>query len=444
MKKKKKTYKRELPDNYRPALEDDVPEGRACGNCFFYNEDNVRGDEAFCERWKEYVRGDYYCNAWREELESRQVGLTPPSYMRASARRGLKWHEDGKSGSGLVPRTVREARAMAEGNMTPDKWVRTRAWIARHLVDMDAPAAQPGNENYPSPGAVAMALWGGGGTKRSAQRALAYAEGVVARLEKENEGRAKGEALSKIETRVTPTEFEVREDGDGMRFSGYAAVWDSPSEPLPFTERIQRGAFKYSLKKARNDIKFLWNHDAGEILGSTRSGTLTLTEDNYGLRVEGILPNTSRGRDVAELLRRADVDSMSFGFSVPQGGDEWNEDGTERTLKSVRLFEVSLVAYPAYSATAGTASVRGIDKLAKRADLDADALADAILALEEGEEISQETGEMLIQAITSLLGSSSEEEPEVEQNSEDTSEENSDANMLELKKKKLELLLKRV
>jgi uncharacterized protein len=55
---------RELPDNYRPALEDDVPEGRACGNCRFYDESNTQGERAFCQRWEEYVRGDYYCNAW--------------------------------------------------------------------------------------------------------------------------------------------------------------------------------------------------------------------------------------------------------------------------------------------------------------------------------------------------------------------------------------------
>jgi len=71
------------------------------------------------------------------------------------------------SGDGVVDRTIREARAMAEGNVTADKWVRLRAWIARHLVDMDAPQNTPGDENYPGPGAVAMALWGGGGSKRS-------------------------------------------------------------------------------------------------------------------------------------------------------------------------------------------------------------------------------------------------------------------------------------
>jgi HK97 family phage prohead protease len=370
-----------------------------------------------------------------EEMETsgaeyREVNLEPPAYMRAAARRGLAYYEEGLGGDGLVERTIREARAMASGNVTADKWVRIRAWIARHLPDLDSPAARPDSPDYPSPGVVAHLLWGSGPSKRAAQRALAYAEGVVARIEEENEGRAKGEALSKIETRTTPTQIEVREDGEGMRFSGYAAIFNSASEPLPFIERIAPGAFRKSLR-SRNDIKFLWNHDAGEVLGSTRAGTLNLYEDERGLRVEGMLPNTSRGRDTAELLRRGDVDAMSFGFSVPSGGDEWSEDGSERTLKSVRLFEVSLVSWPAYSATGGTVAVRGLDKVAKRASIDADALADAVYKLEEGETLSEDEGRLIQQAVESLM-------PKAEGGEPDGSVGQA---MLALKKKKLELLL---
>jgi HK97 family phage prohead protease len=55
---------RELPDDYRLSLEDDVPTGRACGNCRFYDESDRQDDSARCTRWAEYVRGDYYCDAW--------------------------------------------------------------------------------------------------------------------------------------------------------------------------------------------------------------------------------------------------------------------------------------------------------------------------------------------------------------------------------------------
>ena len=360
-------------------------------------------------------------------LEVRDVNLDPPAYMRAAARRGLAYYEEGKGGDGLVERTIREARAMAAGNVTADKWVRIRAWIARHLVDLDSPAAQPSSPDYPSAGVVAHLLWGSGPSKRAAQRALDYAEGVVARIEAENEGRAKGEALSKIETRVGTSEFEIRETGDGMYFEGYAAVFNSPSEPLPFIERIAPGAFKRSID-ARNDIKLLWNHDTGSVLGSTRAGTLRMFEDERGLKVSAQLPNTSLGRDTAELIRRGDVSAMSFGFSVPSGGDEWSADGSERTLKSVRLHEVSIVAFPAYSGTAGTTMVRGLDKVAERAEIDPDALADAIFKLEEGGELSEEEGRLLSQAVSSSTVKA------------ETEEAQGDLAMLELKKKKLSLL----
>lgn len=366
--------------------------------------------------------------------EQREVNLKPPAYMRAAARQGLRYYEEGKGGSGLVDKTIREARAMAAGNVTAEKWVRIRAWIARHLVDLDSPAARPDSADYPSAGVVAHLLWGSGPSKRGAQRALAYAEGVVARLEAQNEGRAKGEALSKIETRTNSSEFEVREDDNGMTFEGYAAVFNSDSAPLPFIERIAPGAFTRSLD-ARNDIKLLWNHDTGSVLGSTRAGTLKLWQDDRGLRVQGSLPNTTAGRDAAELIRRGDVDSMSFGFSVPQGGDEWSKDGSQRTLKSVRLHEVSIVAFPAYASTAGTTSVRGLESVAVRANVDADALADAMVKVEEGQALTEDEGRLLKQVVDSLLPETQEAKAE---------EPSTDLSMLELKKKKLALLMERI
>ena len=434
---------RELPEAYRPANTEDVPEGRACGNCLFYKEEQQNEEGlSYCSRWEDYVRGDYYCDAWEGEsvdddddeeveLETREVDLTPPAYMRASARRGLEWYEEGLGGDGLVERTIREARAMAEGNVTADKWVRLRAWIARHMDDLDAPAANPDNDNFPSAGVVAMALWGGGTTKRSARRAMEYADGVVSRIEEENEGRgAKGEALSKFEQRVMVSDLEIRSE-NGMTLEGYAAVFNSRSENLGgFTEMIAPGAFTQTLK-ARNDIKLLWNHDTSSVLGSTRAGTLQLREDDKGLRVMAELPDTNLGRDIAYLVKRGDIDSFSFGFSVME--DSWNSAGNERTLESVRLFEVSLVSFPAYSATAGTAVVRGLDKLAQRADVDADELADALLKVEGGEAISPEQKSLLSKVIDTLSPEEAEEQGE---------EFDSQA-WLDLKKTKLEYLKKK-
>ena len=367
--------------------------------------------------------------------ETREVNLTAPAYMRAAARRGLEYYREGKGGDGLVDRTIREARAMAEGNITADKWVRIAAWIARHLGDLDSPDANPSSPNYPSAGVVAHLLWGSGPSKSSANRTMKYAEGVVSRLEEENRASIsqESEQMAKIEKRTNEVQFELRavENGDGMTFTGYAAVFNSPSEPLPFIERIAPGAFKRSLK-ARNDIKLLWNHDTGSVLGSTRAGTLKLEEDAHGLRVTAMLPETSLGKDVRTLVQRGDVNAMSFGFSVPANGDSWNTEGTERTLRSVRIHEVSIVAFPAYSQTAGTATVRSFDGVAKRAEVDADQLADAMLAIEDGKDLSLEQSELLSKVIQRLTP-----QEEVEDNSEDLT-------ALELKKKKFELLMKRL
>jgi HK97 family phage prohead protease len=184
--------------------------------------------------------------------------------------------------------------------------------------------------------------------------------------------------------------------------------------------------------KARNDIKLLWNHETGAVLGSTRAGTLSLVEDERGLKVNAKIAPTSYGRDAAILIKRGDVTGFSFGFSMPaRGGDEWNSEGTERVLKSVRLHEVSLTPFPAYQATNGTASVRGLDKIALRAGVDADALADALLKVENGEDISGDDRNLLHTVIDEL----SPEAPAA------LEADTKGLEMLALKKKKLQLLM---
>ena len=443
---------RELPDNYRPALAEDVPEGRACGNCFFFNEDRVNeaGDKAWCERWDDFVDGGYYCNAWEPDDsddddmgELRAINQEAPAYMRAAARRGLEYYEDGLAGDGVTAGTIREARAMARGEVSDDKWVRIAAWIARHLVDLDSPDADPSSDNYPSAGVVAHLLWGSGPSKRAAQRTKEYADSVVARIRAEETTRmtnknkwldvARAIALKidgpqpeskQPEVRVNTTNFEVRADGDGMSFTGYASVFNSPSEDLGgFIEYVAPGAFKRSLQ-SRNEVKLLWNHDAGEPLASLRGGTMQLVEDEVGLKVTAQLPNTTRGRDVAELLRTKVIDSMSFGFNVIK--DSWSRDGQTRTLESVRLFEASIVSFAAYPAT--TATVRSTQPT-----INPDELADALLKLESGEELDEANAALITEVVNKLKANPGVEE--VIDNSLD---------LLDLKKKQFDLLLKRI
>ena len=217
-----------------------------------------------------------------------------------------------------------------------------------------------------------------------------------------------------------------------MTFVGYAAKFNEPSENLGgFIEYVERGAFTRSLK-SRNDVMLLWNHDAGEPLASTRSGTLKLTEDEVGLRVEAKLPMTTRGKDLAVLLRDGIVRKMSFGFNVIK--DSWNSEGTERRLKSVKLFEVSAVVWPAYAST--EASVRGLDKVAKRASVDADQLADVMLKIEEGADLTADQAQLMKTVVDQLAPRSDEPTSDVV-STEETS-------LLAVKQKQLDLLLKRV
>jgi uncharacterized protein len=371
----------------------------------------------------------------------RAVNQEPPAYMRAAARRGLELNAEGKGGDGLTEKTIREARLMADGQVSDDKWIRIAAWIARHMPDLDAPQNNdPNDSGYPGAGLVAHLLWGSGPSKRAAQRTMEYAQGVVERIRREEEQarwasvnvqlREKKEEKmpSTVERRVNDVTFEIRQgevDANKMTFTGYAAVFNSPSEPLPFTEYIMPGAFKRSLK-SRNEVKLFMNHNMDIVLGSTRAKTLRLTEDSKGLLAEAVLPDTTAGRDLSVLMQRGDVNSMSFGFSVPAKGDRWANDGMTRELHQIRLHEVSIVTgFPAYEAT--TASVRSIDALATRTGMSADVLADALTRLEAGENLSLDHASTINEAVTKLKESVPNE-----------------AELVAIKQKHLDLMLKAI
>ena len=253
-----------------------------------------------------------------------------------------------------------------------------------------------------------------------ANRFLPIAEALITKLW--------GETRSKErEIRTLDINPELRAiDETGMRFSGYAAIFNSASRDLGgFVEFIKPGAFARSLA-SRNKIMLLWNHDTSAPLASTRNGSLTLREDERGLFVEATLPDTTLGRDIAAQVRSGLTDSMSFGFQVKR--DSWNTRGDQRTLEDVALFEVSLVTSEAYAATAGTVSVRNYVATAEKNEIDADLLADAMNDFEQGNELSAEKAGV-IQAVLEKLTAS-------------TPEETVSPELLAIKRKQFELLLK--
>lgn len=159
---------------------------------------------------------------------------------------------------------------------------------------------------------------------------------------------------NKKELRMLPLkEIRINESDGGTCIEGHAAVFDSWSETLggifPFKEKVRKGAFAESIGK--DDIRALFNHDPNYVLGRNRAGTLELVEDDVGLRVRIAPPDTSWARDITTSIRRGDISQMSIGFVVED--DEWSsKDGIDtRELKKVRLFDVSPVTFPAYTAT---------------------------------------------------------------------------------------------
>ena len=343
------------------------------------------------------------------EMVERVVDLALPEYIQMAAMRGLEYYEAGRAGDGIVERTIREARLMSRGEVSEDKVVRVSAWAARHLVDLDAEDNRdPDADGFPGAGAVAFYLWGIDPLDPSP--AIRWFDEKADQIREEERSlsvAAGGATLSTMDNavetrRITVNEFELRNatEGAGMTFVGYGAVFNSDSEPLPFTERIAPGAFSRSLR-SRNEIKMFVNHDTTQVLASKRAGTLRLSEDSHGLRVEADLPDTTAGRDMAFLIKRGDVADMSFGFSVPRGGDSWSDDGATRELREVRLHEVSIVTgFPAYAAT--TASVRSLDGLVEATGLEADKLNAAITALENGDELDEAHASILDAAIGRL------------------------------------------
>lgn len=162
--------------------------------------------------------------------------------------------------------------------------------------------------------------------------------------------------MSDIERRsfaVDGLGVETRENGQ-RRLIGHAAVFNALSEDLGgFREMIAPGAFADAIGK--DDVRALFNHDPNFVLGRTRSQTLRLSEDERGLAIAIDLPDTQTIRDlVVAPIERGDVSQMSFAFAVRPNGQDWAKDDegrVVRTLKRVRLFDVSPVTYPAYPQT---------------------------------------------------------------------------------------------
>jgi len=154
------------------------------------------------------------------------------------------------------------------------------------------------------------------------------------------------------------------------KISGYAAVFNKISEDLGgFREKIKFGAFSDSI--VDDDIRALFNHDPNFVLGRSANNTLELMENRHGLKVEITPPGTQWANDLLVSINRGDISQMSFGFSVLDDAWEMKDGENLRTLKKVRLYDVSPVTFAAYPQTkvnTNSIDVEATRRLALRID----------------------------------------------------------------------------
>lgn len=167
------------------------------------------------------------------------------------------------------------------------------------------------------------------------------------------EGERKMQAAKKEVRLAEIRALEPIGDNNEMLVEGRAIVYDRPAlmyeiDGLKYYEVIARGALDGADLK---DVPFKYNHsDAVMVMARTRNKTLELIPDDQGLLIRAKLANTTAGRDLYELIKRGDIDKMSFAFTVAE--DSYDKETRTRTIKRFkRIWDVSAVDTPAYQDT---------------------------------------------------------------------------------------------
>lgn len=168
------------------------------------------------------------------------------------------------------------------------------------------------------------------------------------------------------QTRSFSIPMETRAESDAMEISGYFAVFDTETELFPGAfEQIGRNAFNGQLEA---DVRALIDHNTGMVLGRTKAGTLKLSVDDKGLYgVISINPKDSDAVNLYERVKRGDVSQCSFGFEITEEETDFRDDGSVHwTIKGVKLYEVSVCTFPAYSETGVQARHQEIEQHKER------------------------------------------------------------------------------
>ena len=155
------------------------------------------------------------------------------------------------------------------------------------------------------------------------------------------------------ETRIAEIRAADPAGPSGMVLEGRPIVYGVPTtinDPAgKFTEVIERGALDGA---DMGDCHLFYNHDANRVPLARTPRTMQLKVGPAGLDMVAELPDTPGARDVYEAVKRGDLSGMSFAFTVPEGGDSYDRETNTRTIHRIaKVYEVSVVPFPAYPST---------------------------------------------------------------------------------------------
>ena len=158
----------------------------------------------------------------------------------------------------------------------------------------------------------------------------------------------------------------TQETTDSKIISGYFVVFNSETE-------LYQGVYEEVAPEAFDsvdfsDVKALVDHDTAKVLGRTKASTLSLSVDDNGLYGEiTVNENDQEAMNLYSRVIRGDVDQCSFGFEILNEEMIQNSDGTVKfIIKSLKLYEVSVVTFPAYQDTAVEARSKQIKEAHER------------------------------------------------------------------------------
>ena len=151
--------------------------------------------------------------------------------------------------------------------------------------------------------------------------------------------------------RSIESKFTTRDDDGALHIEGYFAVFNSTYQIWDdMSESVAPGAFTETLGE---DVRALIDHETRLVLGRNSAGTLQLREDSHGLWGDILInPNDQDAMNLYARVQRGDVNQCSFGFDILEEETEFRDDGSVHwTIKKVKLYEVSVCTFPAYTET---------------------------------------------------------------------------------------------